>query len=308
MHAAGERFTGVALRADRLEDRGYARAATLFEAITPENDLKWGIVHPEEDRWDFSRADRLVGFAQRHGMRVRGHTLVWHNQNPPWLFDGDPSREELVARLREHITTLMRRYHGRIREWDVVNEAVADDGSLRKTPWLEKLGPGYVALAFKLAHEADPDAKLYYNDYGIEGAGPKLEGVVRLLQDAQRRGAPIGGVGLQGHVDTKPIPYWPETLRRFTTLGLDVALTEVDVRIPAEPSPQDLAAQARQYRALADGCDAERRCRAFVVWGLDDADSWVPDAYPGQGAATLLDEDLRPKPAYRAVREALGGT
>jgi endo-1,4-beta-xylanase len=284
------------VRADRLSDAGYAAALAAFGSVTPENELKWEVSEPGRGRYELGPADRIVDFATRHGMAVRGHALVWHLQNPGWL--DDLSAAELRAALADHVRTLMRRYAGRIAEWDVVNEAVDDDGRLRKSLWLDKLGPGYIALAFRLAHAADPKAKLFYNDYGAEGEGTKDEAVYRLVAQLKREGVPIDGIGLQGHVDTKPPPGYARNLRRFAKLGLAVELTEMDVRTQGEQA----AAQAAQYARLVDGC---RPCARFTVWGLDDDDSWVPEAYPGFGHATLLDADLRPKPAFDAFRRAL---
>jgi endo-1,4-beta-xylanase len=292
-------LSGVAVRADLLGDDGYAAAVTRFGSVTPENELKWEVSEPDKGRYDFAAADRIVDFARDHGMAVRGHALVWHLQNPGWL--GDLSAGELRAALRDHIRTLMQRYAGRIGEWDVVNEAVADTGALRHSIWLDKLGPGYIALAFRLAHEADPRAKLFYNDYGAEGEGTKADAVHRLVAGLRRQGVPIDGIGLQAHVDTKPPPGYAANIARFAKLGLRVELTEIDVRTKDDDAAARRA-QAEQYARLVDGC---RPCTRFTVWGLDDADSWVPDAYPGFGHATLLDDDLRPKPAFDAFRAAL---
>ena len=289
-------LAGVAVRADRLDDAGYAAALTAFGSVTPENELKWEISEPDDGRYDFGPADSIVSFATRHGMAVRGHTLVWHLQNPGWLDDLSPA--ELRAALADHIRTLMRRYAGRIGEWDVVNEAVADSGRLRRSIWLDKLGPGYIALAFRLARAADPRAKLFYNDYGAEGEGTKADAVYRLVARLVREGVPIDGIGLQGHVDTTTPPGYAQNVARFARLGLRVELTELDVRTQGD----EAAAQAQQYARMVDGCGP---CARFTVWGLDDADSWVPDAYPGFGNATLLDDDLRPKPAFGAFRTAL---
>jgi endo-1,4-beta-xylanase len=292
-------LAGVAVRSEQLGDAGYAAALTAFGSVTPENDLKWDKTEPEQGDFDFDAADRIVRFAGDHHMAVRGHVLVWHQQNPGWLGDLSPAR--LRAALRDHITTLMRRYAGRIGEWDVVNEAVGDDGRLRPSVWLKGLGPGYIALAFRFAHAADPRAKLFYNDYGAEGEGVKADAVLGLVTDLKKQGVPIDGVGLQGHVDTRPPPGYRANIARFAALGLRLELTEMDVRTRTDDAAAR-SAQAAQYARLVDGCP---RCARFTVWGLDDDDSWVPDAYPGFGHATLLDGDLRPKPAFKAFRGSL---
>ncbi len=290
---------GVAVGANKLDDPGYAAAVTAFGSVTPENELKWEISEPDRGRYDFAAADRIVRFAQEHGMAVRGHTLVWHHQIPGWLADLSPA--QLRAALADHIRTLMRRYAGRVGEWDVVNEAMDDNGQLRRSLWLDKLGPGYIALAFSLARQADPQAKLFYNDYGAEGEGTKADAVYRLLAQLKRQGVPIDGIGLQAHVDTRPPPGYARNIERFAKLGLRVELTELDVRTKSDDATARRA-QAAQYERLVTGC---RPCTRFTVWGLDDADSWVPGGYPGFDQATLLDGDLRPKPSFDAFRRAL---
>lgn len=300
LRVAGDRFSGVAVRADRLGDDGYRETARrVFGRVTPENELKWEVVHPERGRYDFGPVAKVAEVGP-----MRGHTLVWHLQNPAWLEQGSFSRDELIAIMRDHIFTVMRRLRN-VREWDVVNEAVSDEGPLRDSVWLRGIGPDYIDLAFRFAREADPDARLYYNDYGAEGAGTKSRAVLALLRRLRARGVPVDGVGLQGHVDTKPIPAFDATLDAYVALGLDVVFTEVDVRV--DPDAPDLDAQAAQYARMGRACVARPRCRGFVVWGVSDAESWVPEAYPGQGDALLFDDDLRPKPAYDALRRALSG-
>jgi endo-1,4-beta-xylanase len=306
---------GVAVQARLLTgDDGYGDLVDrAFASVTPENEMKMAVVQPERGRFDFEQADRIVDWAVEHGKRVRGHTLIWHNQNPPWLEQGDVSREELLAIMREHITTVMRHFRGRVGEWDVVNEAVDDDtGGLRDSVWRRGIGPDYVQQAFRFAREADPDAVLTYNDYGAEGRGTKRDGVLRLVRRLQADGAPIDAIGLQAHVPTDPIPGFEETLDLLRATGLRVRITEADVRVPVGEGDvptggQDaLDAQAARYAQLAEGC-AALGCDSFTVWGVDDKDSWVPGAYPGTGAATPFDGDLRPKPAAAALRRALAG-
>lgn len=315
LRPAGDRYAGVALQAGLLDDKGYAELADrVYGSVTPENEMKWETVHPARDRYDFAAADRIVDWARVRGKRVRGHALVWHIQNPGWLVNGSFSRDEAIAVLRDHIRTVMAHFKGRVDEWDVVNEAVEDDrGALRDTIWLRLIGPEYVELAFRFAHEADPDALLVYNDYGAEGEGTKAEGVLRLVQRLRERGVPVEAVGLQGHVATTRIPRFEQTFARFAALGVDVLLTEVDVRVQVdgdgtpERGEEALRAQAGRYATLARACVAQPRCRGFTVWGVDDAHSWVPQAYPGAGAALPFDADLRPKPAFGALRDALMG-
>lgn len=278
-----------------------------FSHVTAENAMKWESVEPERGVYTWADADALVENARRNNQRVRGHTLVWHNQLPAWLTagveDGSIDAAELRKILRDHITTQVRRYKGKIRAWDVVNEVVNDDGTMRQSIWLTHLGPGYIADAFRWAHRADPHAKLYINDYNLEWNAPKIETTLSIVKDLQAQGAPIHGIGFQGHLG---IQYdypgdWANVMRRFADLGLEVAVTELDVRMELPVTPEKLATQAGYYsRALTD-CLGVRACREFTVWGFTDRHSWVPGWFPGQGAACLFDENLVPKPAYQAL-------
>jgi endo-1,4-beta-xylanase len=303
------RFVGVAVRAYLLDDHGYATTiARAFSAVTPENEMKWDATEPQRGHFAFGAADRIVAFAAAHGLRVRGHTLVWHNQLPGWLANKKLTGARLVAALRDHIDTVVGHFRGRVAQWDVVNEAIGDDLRLRHDIWLDRLGPGYIALAFRLAHAADPNAELFYNDYGAEGAGAKADAVYRLVKMLKSEGVPIGGVGLQGHVSTAPIPGLKANLERFAALGLDIVLSEVDVRLRGKPvTAAQLRQQADAYARIGQACTAVPRCRGIVVWGLDDDDSWIPQAFPGYGSATLFDGHLHPKPAFFALRRALAG-
>jgi endo-1,4-beta-xylanase len=278
-----------------------------FNSVTPENAMKWESVERERGVLDFSAADRLVAHARAHRQIVRGHTLVWHSQLPAWLTSGTFTDDELEAILRQHITDEVSHFRGRIYAWDVVNEAFNEDGTLRDTIWLRQLGPGYIAKAFRWAHQADPHAKLYYNDYNLEAIGPKSDAALALVGDLRRHGVPIDGVGFQGHLGIQ-YPY-PDTLganlERFAAARVDVAITEADVRMPLPVTDEKLATQADYFRGMLNSCQAVRRCVSFTVWGFDDQHSWVPGVFAGEGAATPFDESYRPKPAYFALRDAL---
>lgn len=296
----GPVIPGVALRADRLDDAGYAEAAgRLFASVTPENEMKWVSTEPEPGRFSFEAGDRIVAFARERGMRVRGHALVWHLQLPRWVTG---TREE----LRRHVAGVAGHYRGRVAQWDVVNEALADEGGLRPTPFLQTMGEGYIAEAFLAARRADPEAELAYNDYGAESPDtPKGRSLYQLVRALKGQRVPIDVVGFQVHADLRRIPGFERQLRRVAALGVDVELTEVDVRLPAEASRADLRAQAAAYGRIVRACRAVARCRGITFWGLDDGDSWIPEFFPGTGNALLLDAQLRPKPAYGAVRRAL---
>lgn len=284
-----------------------------FSSVTPENQLKWEYVHPEPDTYAFDAADDVVAFAEARGMVVRGHTLLWHSQNPDWLEEGEYTPDELRAILREHVTTVVGRYAGRIQQWDVANEIIDDRGRLRteENIWLRELGPGIIADAFRWAHEADPAAELFLNDYGAEAVNAKTDAYLALAQDLLAQGVPVHGLGAQAHLSLEQGPPGDdvrESLQRFADLGLATAVTELDVRVPvdgASASAADLERQAEYYRDVVAGCLAVEGCASITVWGFTDAYSWVPSFFPGMGAATLLTEEYARKPAYDAVAEAL---
>ena len=288
--------------------------AQQFDSLTPENALKFEVVHPAPDHFDFCAADAVFAAASQRGMAVRGHTLVWHNQLPSWLRQSDFSRDELINVLRNHITTVVGRYRGQVAAWDVVNEAFNDDGTLRETIWLRGIGPEYIEMAFRWAHEADPDAKLFYNDFGGEGLGAKSDAIFRMVRDLKRRAVPIHGVGLQMHValeaESRPaIGDLKANMKRLASVGVETHITEMDVRVPLPVSATDLERQAAVYNAITAACLAESGCTSITLWGFTDRHSWVSDsgAFPGNGAALLFDEAYQPKPAFEALQNAFMG-
>jgi endo-1,4-beta-xylanase len=281
--------------------------AQQFSSVTPENVMKWEVVEPERGVSDFSAADRLVDFARANRQAVRGHTLVWHNQLPAWLTSGTWTRAELRSILRQHIFTEAGHFRGRIWAWDVVNEAFNDDGTLRDTLWLRVIGPSYIADAFRWAHQADPKAILFYNDYNIEGINPKSDAVFELVRSLRAAGVPVQGVGLQGHLGTQYDAPGDvlQNLRRFARLGVDTAITEADVRSVLPVDSAELQAQANGYSLMLESCLLVRRCISYTVWGFTDKYQWVPGVFEGQGAAALFDENYVPRPAYDALRRDL---
>jgi endo-1,4-beta-xylanase len=308
---AGTRYFGTALSPQWVNrDTAYADvAASQFDQVTPENEMKWQVVEPQQGQFDWSGADAVVAFAQAHDQLVRGHTLVWHSQLPDWLANGSFTPAQLKDLLQQHIATEMGRYAGKIYAWDVVNEAFNEDGSWRDDIWYKALGEEYVADAFKWAHAADPAAKLYINDYNVEGINPKSDALYDLVKKLKTDGVPIDGVGIQGHFDLQnAFPSdMTENLQRFADLGLEVAITELDVRMTTPASAADLATQAAYYKQAVEACVSVTACVGITVWGFGDRYSWVPYSFPGEGAACLWDENLAPKPALAAVQEALQG-
>ncbi|MEV5414068.1 endo-1,4-beta-xylanase [Thermopolyspora sp. NPDC052614] len=286
--------------------------AEHFSSLTPENQLKWEFVHPERHKYNFGPADAIVRFAQRHGQKVRGHTLLWHSQNPAWLNEGNFSAEELRKILKEHIFTVVGRYRGKIHQWDVANEIFDGDGNYRTSEniWLRTLGPGIIADAFRWAHQADPKAKLFLNDFGAEGVNARSTAYLNLVKELRAVGVPVHGFGVQGHLSLAfSFPSdMAANLKRFDDAGFETAVTEVDVRIPLNggtATEEQLRTQADYYRQAVEACLSVRGCTSFTVWGTTNRYSWVPVFFPNEGEATIFTDDFRPKPAYTALQTAL---
>lgn len=306
----------------RYSETELAAATKHFNAVTPENCMKPERVHPAEDRWQFETSDALVEWAQANRMSIHGHTLVWHAQTPNWFFE-NADRTVATQRMKDHILTLVGRYKGKLQSWDVVNEAINDGGNdetaktegLRNSPWLQAMGPDYLTLAFRFAHEADPAATLYYNDYNIE-SGPKHASSMVLLKRLLSEGAPVHAVGIQGHWRSGSVPFddIDNAISDYASLGLKVSITELDVTIrgaaggqfgggqragrnqpPA--SAEDLARQADDYAKLfaifRKHKDAIER---VTFWGLHDRRTWRFGQHP-----LILDANSQPKPAYAAI-------
>ncbi len=293
------------------DDADYAAVLVReFSVLTPENSMKFDAVHARPFRYSFDAGDKVLAFAEEHRMEVHGHVLVWHEQLPNWLTKAQWTPEKLRTVLREHIYRVVGHYRGRIKAWDVVSEAIDDNGEMRKTFWLEGLGPEYVALAFQWAHEADPNAQLIYNDYGAEGGGRKSDAIFRLMQDLRTRGVPVHGVGLQAHLSVDEVPNPQEVranMERLQALGLMVYITEMDVSLKLPVTPTKLDEQALVYRDMMNTCLSAPNCKGFTLWGFTDRYSWIPEFFPGRGAALVFDEQMQPKPSYRALIEVLAG-
>lgn len=308
-----------------------------FNAITPENITKWSLIYPKPGEYNFEPADRFVEFGEKNGMHMVGHTLVWHSQVPDWVFKDEEGnfldREALLERMRNHIHTVVGRYKGRFHAWDVVNEALNDDGTLRETHWYNIIGKDYLVKAFQYAHEADPDAELLYNDYSLENPA-KREGAVRLIQYLQENGAPVTGIGTQGHwhIPSPSLEEIEKTITDFAALGIDVMVTELDIDVlPAawnysgadisrvaemedgldpytDGLPDDVQQElAQRYREIFELFLKHRDVITRVsFWGVTDGDNWKNN-FPVRGRTNhplLFDRDWQPKPAYYSVVEA----
>ena len=318
------------------DQRGQDLAVREFNAVTAENVMKWEIIHPEPGVYDFEAADTMIDLAEENDMFVVGHTLVWHSQTPDWVFYDENgellSRDALLERMRNHIHTVVDRYKGRVHGWDVVNEAIVDDGSMRDTYWYRIIGKDFLVKAFEYAHEVDPDAELYYNDYSLE-IPSKREGAIRLVEYLQENGAPITGIGTQGHfmLDFPELEEIEKTITEFAALGLDVMVTELDIDVlpPAfEYMGADVSASAEMREELNPYPDAlpdsvqqqltDRYRDIFEIylrhsdditrvtfWGVTDGDSWKNN-WPVRGRTNytlIFDRNWEPKPAYHAIIE-----
>jgi endo-1,4-beta-xylanase len=314
-----------------------------FNALTGENAMKWERIHPREGEYHWDQADALADLASDNGIHLTGHTLVWHQQTPDWVFedaDGQPaSRELLLERMRDHITAVVGRYKGRVQSWDVVNEGIEEDGSLRDTLWRQRIGDDYIEKAFEYAHAADPEALLFYNDYNMFAPGRRA-GVIRLVERLREKGIPIHGIGMQGHFRVD----YPATLDDVETsitaygdLGLDVAITELDVSVLPWPGEKRGGADIMDRHAFetsmnpyADGLsDAAEQAfnqrylglfRIFLdhrdvitrvtFWGLNDGTSWRND-WPMDGRTDyplLIDRDNRLKDVWYDIIAMAGST
>lgn len=309
-HASARGFLiGAAVATGPLADEASYRDTLNreFNAVTAENAMKWDATEPSQGQFNFSGADQIMDSAKANDQTVHGHTLVWHSQTPGWVQNLDATA--MRAAMENHIDTVVGRYAGQINSWDVVNEVFDDNGALRNSFWLQRLGESYIADAFRFARAADPDAKLCINDYNVEGINPKSTAMFDLVSQLRGQGVPIDCVGLQGHL---AIQYgFPNDLRqniqRFADLGVEVKLTELDVRMELPADTSKLATQATYYRDALDACLAVSQCTGLTVWGFTDKHSWVPDTFPGQGAALPLDENYQAKPAYQALHDVLAG-
>ena len=312
---------GSAVRAVQLSEPAYASTlAREFNMIEPEDAMKWWVVRRDPNDFDFRQADAVVRFAQAHGMKVRGHCLLWASDNPDWLAHGRFTSEQLSQLLHDHITRVMHTYANAVFAWDVVNEALDDSGGVRDSLWYNRPGIGlagkntaYIEQAFRWAHEADPNALLFYNEAGGEGLNRKSDAVYAMVKDFKARHVPIDGVGLQLHisnldVDTADVA---ANIARLAALGVQVQITELDVSLPVDDRGEvthksDLARQAEIYRAIVRACLQNPGCTAIQIWGFTDKYSWIGShSRHTRDRALLFDRNYQPKPSYQAILDEL---
>jgi endo-1,4-beta-xylanase len=316
-------LVGAAVRPSLFSEAAYsASLAHEFNMVEAEDAMKWWTLRQKQDAFDFRDGDEIVRFAQAHGMKVRGHCLVWDHNNPAWLTENHFDSDQLSHLLQEHIATVMKHYAGQVFAWDVVNEALDENGRFKNSPWYNQPGIGfaendsaYIEQAFRWAREADPKALLFYNDNGAEGLGRKSDAVYAMVKDFSSRGVPIDGVGLQMHMTASDIDLDYEAIEknisRLAALGLQVHITELDVSLPVDPvtkqaGDDDLKKQSDIYRRIVRACLRIRGCTAIQTWGFSDKYSWIGSHSHGtRGAALPFDRGYKTKPAYNAMLEEL---
>jgi len=292
--------------------------AREFNLVIAENGMKWREHHPTRHTFDFLYGDLLCDFAEVHDMRVIGHNLAWHMAIPAWMQVADHSREEWLKILKEYIYTVVGHYRGRVYGWHVVNEVFELDGSYSDVFWRERIGADYIAQAFRWAHDADPDAQLYFNEWDADGHKPTAQFVLDLVKDLTADGVPIHGVGLQMHIATRENDWVgaPPTstqvatqVQRLAGLGMKVHISEMDVMVQYETGTdaEKLSKQATVYRDVLTGALQSPQFKAINIWGLTDKHSWIPAVTNTPDSPTLFDANYQPKPAYYAVLDALKG-
>jgi len=315
-------LVGTCVTPEHFNEPQYANTlAREFNMVEPENAMKWRATEPARGEFDFTAGDRIVTFAEAHGMKVRGHNLLWDKYNPGWLATGHFTSPQLAEIMHNHIRTVVQHYAGRVFAWDVVNESFDAHGNIKSTLWYDQPGIGfagqktrYIEQAFRWAHEADPKALLFYNDFDVEAVNAKSDAMYAMVRDFRRHGVPIDGVGLQMHLsnlDPSALSSLAANIARFAGLGLQVHITEMDVALPVDHNgqllhPEDLHRQAQIYRKVAAVCAAQPACTAFQTWGFTDRYSWIPRFTHGaKGQALVFDKNYQPKPADRALLQGL---
>ncbi|EUC38686.1 glycoside hydrolase family 10 protein [Bipolaris zeicola 26-R-13] len=314
--ARGRSYIGTSLtiRNDNTEQN--IIRSSEFGSITPENAMKWDATEPNRNQFNWGNADAIANFATQNGKQMRCHTLVWYSQLPNWVNQIN-NNATLMSVMENHIKQVMGRYRGKCTHWDVVNEALNEDGTNRNNVFLRLIGEQYMPIAFRMAAAADPSAKLYYNDYNLEYGTAKHAGALRIVKLIQSWGVRIDGVGLQGHLVSEPtntasdvtpsVQVLTKVLQDYADLNVDVAYTELDIRSKNPSNSQKLADAAAAWARVAQSCINVQRCIGMTIWGIADKYSWVPGTFNGEGSALLWNDNFQKKPAYTAFLDVLNG-
>ncbi|KAH7131896.1 glycoside hydrolase family 10 xylanase [Dendryphion nanum] len=311
--AAGKQYFGSATDNPELTDTAYVAGLSNtadFGSITPGNSMKWDATEPSRGTFSYANGDTIVNLAQKNGQKLRCHALVWHSQLPNWVSNGGFDNATLISIMKNHITNVATHFKGKCFHWDVVNEALNEDGTYRESVFYKTIGPAYIPIAFAAAAAADPSAKLYYNDYNIESAGGKSSGAQNIVKLIKQYGAKIDGVGMQAHLIVGSTPSQSAqtaNMNAFVNLGVDVAITELDIRTTTPATAAAVTQQAKDYASTVGACKAVARCIGFTIWDYTDKFSWIPSVFPGQGAALPWDANLKKKEeVYNAILSAWG--
>lgn len=301
---------GTAFASDVFDPQGQERIKEFSNVLVAENIMKWANLRPNNKFWNWSDIDKALEFAEANKIAVKWHTLFWHQQNPGFL-SSMKTKEQAEKMMDEHITTIMQRYKGRIKYYDVVNEMFEEDGSFRDTIWLRLMGPEYIEHALTTARAQDPSTKLYLNEYNNECTGnPKADAMYNFVKDLVEKGVPIDGVGMQLHLATD-LPFDKEAIRnnvrRYAALGIDVSFSEIDVRMPDSKfnDPAEIQKQSDIYNALLQIAIDEPNVKSYIVWGMYDKTNWVPATFPAYGNACIYDRDYNKKDVYNRLFETL---
>lgn len=279
-----------------------------FNTIVMENMMKWATTNPAEDRYLYSGADVAAYIAKEHGMKMRGHALVWHSQLPDWVTKKSDTwtKDELLDTIEKYVTNVAGHFRGSVYSWDVLNEVIEDDGSFRESLFYRVTGQDYIRLALETARKADPDARLLINDYSVETLNPKSDALYKLVKELKEEGVPLDGVGFQCHLVLGETDFesMEANIQRFQDLGLVVELTEIDIRIEAPFGEEELLEQKAEYKQLMT-LALDNNIDTFVVWGIHDGHTWVDMWFPGFSSPLLFDKLYKKKPSYEGVVEAL---
>ncbi|KAF9450084.1 glycoside hydrolase family 10 protein [Macrolepiota fuliginosa MF-IS2] len=301
--AAGKLYFGTATDNPELTDSPYVTQlgnTADFHQITAGNSMKWDATEPSRGTFTFTAGDTIANLALSHGQILRGHNCVWHNQLPSWVTSGNFNNATLLSIVQTHCSTLVSHYKGKIP--DTILEPFNDDGTFRQSVFFTTTGTAYISAALRAARAADPAAKLYINDFNIEGTGAKSTAMANLVRSLKSQGVPIDGIGVQAHLIVGEVPSTlQQNLQNFVNLGVEVAITELDIRMTL-PSTQALLTQQQQdYQTVIHACKAVSGCVGVTIWDWTDKYSWVPGTFSGQGAACPWDQNLVKKPAYQGI-------
>ncbi|KAF5342398.1 hypothetical protein D9611_001129 [Ephemerocybe angulata] len=299
--AKGKLYFGNIIDGNTINDASVTNLLkSEFGAVTAEYSWKWPRIQPTRGVFNFQESDLVLNWAVANKKLIRGHTFVWHQNIPEWV-NAITDKATLTAVIQDHITKVAGRYKGKVYAWDVVNEVFEDNGSFRNSVFYRVLQEDFIDIAFRAARAADPAAKLYINEYGLDAAGPKIDAFLALVGRLKSRGVPIDGLGTQSHLILGMVAGVPAQLQRLANTGLDVAITELDIRIPKPVNDAKLAQQQLEYQSVIEGCLSVSKCVGISMWGVSDRNSWIDTTIPAFSAPLLWDNTFRRKLAFTGV-------